>query len=207
VASRRAALGFRAHSGWAAMVAITGTIESPSVIDRRILQLHNPKIVGSKQPYHTGEAFPFKDAEEFISRCIAESHELAHDGLQTVIKALQQSGYRVAGCAILLASGRILPSLDRVLASHAMIHSAEGELYRNALIQAAARCKLTDHQVKERELLSHAGEILGRSENDLRNYLSHVGHSLGPPWREDQKCATLAAWIALATSNKAAVAD
>jgi len=188
------------------MVAVTGTIESPSVIDRRIIQLHNSKIVGSKQPYHTGEALPFKDAEEFISRCIAESHELAHDGLQAVIKALQQSGYSVAGCAILLASGRILPSLDRVLASHALIHSAEGELYRNALIQAAARCKLTVHQVKERELLSRAGEILGRSENDLRNYLSHVGHSLGSPWREDQKCATLAAWIALATSNKAAVA-
>ena len=206
MASRRAALGFRAHSGWAAMVAITGTIESPSVIDRRILQLHNPKIVGSKQPYHTGEALPFKDAEEFISRCIAVSHELAHDGLQTAIKALQQSGYSVAGCVILLASGRILPSLDRVLASHALIHSAEGELYRNALIQAAVRCTLTVTPVTERELSSRAGEILRRSEDDLRNYLSHVGHSLGPPWREDQKCATLAAWIALATANKAAAA-
>jgi hypothetical protein len=188
------------------MVAITGTIDSPSVIDRHIIQLHNPKIVGSKQPYHTGEALPFKDAEEFISRCIAVSHELAHDGLQTAIKALQQSGYSVAGCVILLASGRLLPSLDRVLASHALIHSAEGELYRNALIQAAVRCTLTVTPVTERELSSRAGEILRRSEDDLRNYLSHVGHSLGPPWREDQKCATLAAWIALATANKAAAA-
>ena len=92
MASRRAALGFRAHSGWAAMVAITGTIDSASLIDRRIIQLHNPKIVGSKQHYHTGEALPFKDAEEFISRCIAESHELAHDGLQTVTLTVARDG-------------------------------------------------------------------------------------------------------------------
>ena len=194
------------HSGWAAMVAITGTIDSPSVIDRRIIQLHNPKIVGSKQPYHAAEPLPFNEAEAFISHCIEESHQLAHNGMETAIRALRQSGHSLAGCVILLASGHSLPSLERVLASHAMIHAAEGELYRNALIQAAGRCKLTVIPVKQRELFSRAGEILRRSEDDLRRYLSALGHSLGPPWREDQKCATLAAWIALVTWNNAAAA-
>jgi hypothetical protein len=188
------------------MVAITGTIDSPSVIDRRIIQLHNPKIVGSKQPYHAAEPLPFKEAEAFISHCIEESHQLAHNGMETAIRALRQSGHSLAGCGILLASGHSLPSLERVLASHAMIHAAEGELYRNALIQAAGRRKLIVTPVKQRELFSRAGEILRRSEDDLRRYLSALGHSLGPPWREDQKCATLAAWIALVTWNNAAAA-
>ena len=45
MAPLRAALGFRAHSGWAAMVAITGAIDSPSVMDDRVIQLHNPKTL------------------------------------------------------------------------------------------------------------------------------------------------------------------
>jgi hypothetical protein len=201
VASPKAALGLRAHSGWAAMVAIAGLVDSPSVIDRRVIQLCNPKTRGSKQPYHAAEPLPFRDAEKFISRCIGETHEFAHEGLCAALSDLQNKGHRVVGCGVLLGSGRTLPSLEGILASHAMIHAAEGDLFRNALVATAARCKLPVIGVRERELFSRAGEILARSEDDLRDYLSEVGHSLGPPWREDQKCAMLAAWMALAVKR------
>ena len=44
--------GFRAHSGWAAMVAVAGTILAPLVIERRRVVIADPSMAGSKQPYH-----------------------------------------------------------------------------------------------------------------------------------------------------------
>jgi hypothetical protein len=187
----------RAHSGWAALVAITGPLDSPSVIDRRIIQLCNPKTRGSKQPYHAAEPLPFKQAEKFLTHCVEETRNLAHEGLRVAILDLQNSGHRITGCGILLGSGRTLPTLDRILASHALLHAAEGEMFREALVHAAQKCKLTVKGIKERELHSQAVNMLGRSIEQLRDYLINLGRSLGPPWREDQKFATLAAWLSL----------
>jgi hypothetical protein len=192
-----AALGFRAHSGWAALVAVAGPLDSPLVIDRRIIQLCNPKTRGSKQPYHAAEPLAFQDAEKLINRCIAETRQLAHQALCSAIHDLQQTGHRIVACGILLGSGRTLPTLDRILASHALIHAAEGEMFREALLDAARQCTLPVKGVRESELYSEAATTLDRSADQLSSYLSEQGRSLGPPWREDQKCATLAAWLAL----------
>jgi hypothetical protein len=35
---------------------------------------------------------------------------------------------------------------------------------------------------------------------DLQQQITELGRSLGPPWRQDEKLASLAAWIALAAS-------
>lgn len=201
MASTKAALGLRAHSGWAAMVAIIGPLNAPPVIDRRIIQLHNPKTAGSKQPYHAAEPLPFQEAERLVSRCTKESQQLACDGLGATIADLQKKGHQVAGCGVLLASGRPLPALDKILTSHPLIHTAEGELYRSALLHAAAKCKLPAAGVKEGDLFARAAEVLGRSEKELRSYLLEIGRSLRPPWREDQKFAMLAAWIALTVAE------
>jgi len=192
-----AAFGLRAHSGWAALVAITGPLDSPSIIDRRILQLCDPKTRGSKQPYHAAEPLPYKQAEKFVTHCIEQTRNLANKGLRTAIQDLQNSGHRIAACGILLGSGRTLPTLNRILASHALIHAAEGEMFRDALLHAAHHCKLTVKGIKQRELHSQAQTTLGRSAEQLEAYLIKQGRTLGPPWREDQKSATLAAWLAL----------
>ena len=199
MASSKATLGFRAHSGWAAVVAIAGPLDSPSVIDRRIIQLCNPKTRGSKQPYHAAEPLAFQDGEKLITRCIAETRQLAYDSLLSAIDDLETRGHRIGSCGILLGSGRTLPALDRILASHALIHAAEGEMFRAALVDAAQQCKLPVKGVKERELYFQATTVLGRSAEQLRSYLDGLARSLGPPWRQDQKCATLAAWLALCT--------
>src|SRR2546427_462540 len=47
-----ATLGFRVKSGWAAAVLLAGPVESPQLIDRRIVQLCDPTVPQSKQPYH-----------------------------------------------------------------------------------------------------------------------------------------------------------
>jgi hypothetical protein len=212
VASLPATLGLRAHSGWAALVAIAGGVDAPSVIDRRILQLANPKTSGSKQPYHAAEPLPFSTACQLVERCTEETYDLACTGLRATIAELQHNGFRIAGCGLIVKSRRTLPSLEGILASHALIHAAEGQLFRDALGRGAIDCGLLITGVNERELVATATGTLGCSADQLDEHLAQIGRSLGPPWREDQKCATLAAWIVLAKAagrrpEKRAAAD
>jgi hypothetical protein len=197
-----AALGLRAHSGWAALVAVSGSLDSPSVIDSRILQLANPKTSGSKQPYHAAEPLALAAAAKLVARCTQEAHDLACAGLHSALEELETTGFVIGGCGILLNSAPELPSLERILASHALIHTAEGQLFRDALSQAAATHRLAVTGVTERELFSIAAVKLSRTRDQLHAQFAQMGRTLGPPWREDQKHATLAAWIVLASAAK-----
>src|ERR1035441_7055975 len=126
----RTALGFRAHSGWAAMVAVGGTMDAPQVLERRRIVIADPEMPGSKQPYHAAAELPFSKAEELVQNAIESSRALALEAMSATVKALQSQGHEVAGCGILLGSGNALPGLERILASHALIHTAEGEMFR-----------------------------------------------------------------------------
>src|SRR5580704_11924248 len=150
--SRKAALGFRAHSGWAVMVAVGGEASSPVVLERRRLELVKPEIPGSVQPYHRAKDMKLEDAEAFLRRCAGAADEMAGAGLRDALAALAGRGYQVIGCAVLMAAGRRGGDLASILRSHPAIHTAEGEFFRNALRAAAESEGLAVTGVKEREL-------------------------------------------------------
>ncbi|MBZ5610300.1 MAG: hypothetical protein LAP38_18715 [Acidobacteriia bacterium] len=195
---RRAALGCRTHSGWAALVAIAGPPGSPEVIDRRRIEIADPGIRGSKQPYHAAEPLDFKAAEAFLKRCATSSADLAQRALREAMEDLHGIGYQLASCGLTLASGRTLPELSAVLKSHALIHTAEGEFYRNALAEAGERCGLPVVGVKERDIYDRGAAHLHIAANELERRIADLGKPVGPPWSQDQKYAALAAWLALA---------
>ncbi len=189
------ALGLRAHSGWAALVAIAGSPGSPKVIERRRIELTAPGIV--RQPYHAVEGLSLKKADHYIRRCISGTKLLARKAFRSVIKELEGNGYGVVACGVLLASGRPLPKLVVILGSHPLLHTAEGELFRNALIHAGECCGLSITRVRERGLFASAESILGFTAGDLQRRIAEMGRPIGPPWSQDQKFAALAAWLAL----------
>jgi hypothetical protein len=47
-----AALGFRVKSGWACAVLLSGPAQAPQALDRRRLELSDPAVPESLQPYH-----------------------------------------------------------------------------------------------------------------------------------------------------------
>jgi len=193
-----AAIGFRAHSGWASIIAISSPLDAPHVLDRRRIELcdsHDPR---AKQPYHAAERLEFNKAEELVNGCIASSQKAALRAVQSIIKDLDKQGHYLAAAAVLCASGRPLPDLKGILASHALIHAAEGEMFRDVLIRASGECGLSLMKIKERELMAKASGSTGLSEARLQHYLQSIGKQLGPPWRQDEKATTLAAWVALA---------
>ncbi len=197
---KQAALGFRAHSGWAALVAVAGPPGRPAVIDRRRIEIADPEIYGSKQPYHAAVGWPSAKAEKYLRRCTNRTKLLARRAVRAAVADIRKRGYYPVGTGVLTASGRPLTTLATTLASHALIHTAEGELFRNALIQACEHCHLPVARVRVRELFDRGAAELGVPVDDLQGRLAGLGRLIGPPWGQDEKYAALVGWLALAAA-------
>ncbi len=178
-------------------MAVAGTPRRPEILDRRRIEIADGKIPGSRQPYHAAEGLPLAKAKNLLDRFEAGSAKLAHKAVGDLARDLTSRGYRIAGCGLLLASGRPLPPLESVLASHALIHAADGEHFRHALARACARRGLSVLRVAERELYAAASTRFRISAEVLQTKVNEAGKPLGPPWTADQKLAALVAWLAL----------
>jgi hypothetical protein len=189
----RAAVGLRAHSGWAAAVTLGGEATAPVLLDRRRLALAPDATPRPVQPYHASEGLRLAVAERVVGRAIEEARRFGERDLKALARDLLSLGHEVDCCTVLSGSGRALPALESVLASHALIHAAEGEMFREALRHAGKRAGIS---------VLEAAEVLRISEAKLKHRLGTLGRTAGPPWAEDQKLAALAAWIALASGNK-----
>jgi len=199
---KNAALGFRAHSGWTALVAVSVEKGSLTVLARQRVHLVETFTYEFRQPYHSAEKMLLGQARDFIERVRDEARRLAHRAIHGLQSDLQKQGIALKNCGLLLASGKPLPNLEKVLSSHALIHTADGELFREALLHASARCGLPVLSVKERELLQRAGQALRLKPADLTRRVTELGRPLGSPWSQDEKFATLVGWLALAARSK-----
>jgi len=171
------------------------------IIERRHIVVADANVPGSKQPYHYAENLGFKEAEEYISRCSNASGQLALAAVREILSQLKRSERRVQGSAILTASGRTLPSLDRILASHALIHTAEGEFFRSIVQRACEQAGLRVTRFRERELEECAKKAFGRQASQVTRQIAMFGKYLGAPWTQDEKSAALAATLVLAASE------
>ena len=194
---QRASIGFRLHSGWAVAVTVAGSIASPSVVDRRRMQLVKDFTYKFRQPYHTAAQMPRKEAAEFIKKVETEARALARSGIDALQRRLTRVGFEVVGCGLLLSSGRELPVLAQILASHALIHTADGELFRDAIRHACTHCRLPVSGIKKKDLFGVAAKSLRLEAAALKLRLTELGKPVGAPWTQDEKLAALAAWLSL----------
>jgi len=192
----KAALGFRTHSGWASAVALGGDRLQPRVIDRRRLELCDGSV--PVQPFHAAEGLPLEKAEKLLERCASVTKATATASLQEMLVVVRGEGYEVTGGCLLLASGRQLGSIKSTLASHALIHTAEGQFFRQALREAATACAIAISGEKERDIVARSARSLRVPVPRLEQRLTELGRDVGPPWRQDEKLAALAAWLVLA---------
>src|SRR5215472_2538383 len=198
---KNAAVGFRTHSGWAAMVAVSMEKGAPQVLARERVQLVEEFSYRFRQPYHTAEKMRIEEAREFVKRVEAEAERLAFRAISAAQSDLQKQGIQLTRCGVLLASGRRLPEFEKILASHALIHTADGELFREALSRAAKRCGVETVGIKEKEVLKSAQQALRVQPAALLSRVTELGKPFGSPWSQDEKFATLAAWLALTSRN------
>jgi hypothetical protein len=192
-----AAIGVRVHSGWSVLVAVSIAADLPEIVERQRIVIIDPARPGAKQPYHFAERLSMQAAEKHISDCAADSQRLARTTVDGTLHDLRRRGYKVTGCALLLASGRALPSLPDILASHALIHTAEGEFFRDLFRNSFEQLRVRVTGVRERDLEDRAGTAFGDDAPQVVRRISELGRVAGPPWTTDEKSAALAAWMLL----------
>jgi hypothetical protein len=170
----RAAIGFSVHTGWAAAVAIGGP--KPTLLARERVVLADTDY--GRFVYHAARETP-----AFARDMVKESRQVAvrrgTRALRDLLAALE--GHRVVAVAV-PPPKRELPPLDRILASHSLVHSAEGELFRAALVIA--------------------GEKVGVAVVELAASALPALSVAGPPWGKDQRSAAALAWAALAQRRR-----
>jgi hypothetical protein len=189
---KRAALGFQMHSGWGVLVAVSQNANTVTLLDRRRIVVADPREHGAIQPYHFAAQLESALQEKHLAHCVASSCQLAAAAIAEVIRELEERHYRIVGAAVLLASGRPLPPLAKILAAHPLIHTAEGEFFRQAVRQACEGLQIPVTAIRMREL--DAG---GNKASALQRSIAGLGRTIGPPWTKDHKTAALAAALLL----------
>ena len=157
-----------------------GSAKSPRILARGRMRLCD----AHKQPFHEAEPMAFAQARLFVARCRAVTARLADEAVRDIA---------ASRCCVLTASGKPLPGLDKILASHALIHSAEGEFYRDAVAEACERRGMQVARIRERDIAAEAEHL-----SDWRERLAEFGRRMGAPWTQDEKLAALGAWLVLA---------
>ena len=189
-----AAIGLKARTGRALVVALAGDLRSPQLVERSELPL---LPAGDFAPYHAAEGLPPAQANESVKRSIAAAHDLAAKGIRDTAQRIVKSGHKVRGCGVLVGAGMPDWSTDEILAVHVRMHHAEGELFREVLVAGARACNLQVTKLPEKTALEAAGKKLGITRGRLDAIIAALGKSAGAPWGKDQKEAAAAALVAL----------
>ncbi len=185
------------HSGWGVLLGVAGDANELEVIYRRRVVVTDRAVPGGNQPYHHAASLGSQESERYLANYAAVSERLAFAAIGEVIRELDRRDYRTVGSAVLLASGRPLPSLAKILASHPLIHTAEGDLFRNVISQACEQLKIPVTAIPERELDERARTAFGKAASRVQRMIASLGSSIGPPWTKDHKSAALAAAMIL----------
>src|SRR5262249_40185483 len=156
-------------------------VNCAEVLQRKRIRAMDTALPGSKQPYHYGATLSLPEAEKHIATCVSSSERIARADIREVAKELEALNYRIAGAAILTGAGRKLPPLEKILVAHPLLHTAEGQLFRDAAAQACKQLKIRITEIPVRELLVRANATFSRKLPTLQRSLDGSAKFFGPP--------------------------
>jgi hypothetical protein len=197
---KRAAFGVQMHSGWGVLVAVSGAPDAIEMLARRRIVTADPEMPGTVQPYHYAMNLKLPESDKHLASCAAASTRLAAAAIADLVKELKARQFHIVGSAVLLASGRSLPPLEKILASHPLIHTAEGEFFRNIVSRACEDLQISVTAIRQRELDERAKAAFGNAASRVHGNIASLGKTIGPPWTKDHKTAALAAALILASA-------
>jgi hypothetical protein len=180
MAKTTCALGFVAQTGRAVVVALE---PGPHMLAKWGLQLTPP---GQERfVFHAAQEMDAAEASRWVSRSTAAITKHTRTEIDAVLDSLAGE---VTHAAIVGRSLDLDQPLERILASHTLLHTAEGVLYRNAIADA-----LREHGIV-------ATLVAPETLNEERESLAQYG-KVEAPWRREHKDATLAAQVVLRTGR------
>ena len=183
------AIGLRIKSGYAVAIVLTGPAESPTIVGRRIVELSDPNIIETKQPYHDGFGAEHADPREVARRATI----IDRCARQSVAALVKENDDAVR--AILVVGSVMAP--ETVGNPHIRAHANEGKLFRTVVEEALRSHGIACDVIVEKQLAARAAAHLGRRAGEINKILAGFGKTVGSPWRADEKAAATAAWLAL----------
>jgi hypothetical protein len=189
-------VGFRPHTGWAAAVALARGAKAPVIVDRRRI-LFEPHVEATRFLYHKAAEGPLRKAQALIDAARVAAQASAIHEIKRLVADLDAKKYLAVAAAIPAGNTKLPATLGDILAAHMRIHSAEGAFYRDVLADACKDSGLEVYRTPERDLWSVTARALRIQDGALKERMREMGVAAGPPWSEDQKLATLAAWAHL----------
>jgi hypothetical protein len=188
------ALGFRVKSGFATVVLLDRSGVPVRVVDRRRIDLCDPAVPDSRQPYHAGFGSA-RGGQAQIARLVALVERCAERSVGAAVRDYREMGYALDRAGAVVGSN-VDP--DTIANPHIRAHASEGRLFRRVTEDALGRLGLACSVWMERTLYASAAQRLGCSEQQVRQRAAGLGRSLSGGWRADDKTAAVAAWLALA---------
>lgn len=187
------AIGCRVKSGRAIGVVLGGRADCPEPIARMVLELSDPAVAATKQPYHAGFGTERQDRTE-ISRLAAIVDRCAR---RSVDRLWRDERLRGRTC---VAAGLVVGSVidpERVGNPHIRAHASEGRLFRTVLGDALRAGGVRTTVLVEKALSAQAEKTLNRTGAAIGRIVADFGRVLGRPWAADEKAAAIAAWMML----------
>ena len=191
-----AALGFRVKSGWAAVVLLMKPMQSPQLSDVSRVELSDPRLPETRQPYHAAMGKLETDStslnrREGVVRCIAQQ------SLTTLLVGYRQTGFQIKRATLVVGS-QIDPAT--IANPHIRAHTLEGRLFRSVVEETLHDQGIRTDVLLERDAYALVASRLKQSTDDVRRAIQNLGRWMpanGRPWRAEQKLAALAAWFAV----------
>ena len=94
----QATIGFRVKSGWAAAVLLAGPVAMPRVLEHRVVELSDPVVPASRQPYHAEIGVAQTDTAT-LQRLTAAVHRYARQSIAEWVADCRAAGNQWAAPA------------------------------------------------------------------------------------------------------------
>jgi hypothetical protein len=190
----RAAISFKPRTGRAVLVVLADDTREQRVFERLEIPLLPP---GEFAPYHAAEGLEPEAARKYVKGAVARAQRMAKSAVQDAGERCVAAGHEVCGCAVLVGSGLPNWTTDEILAVHVRMHQAEGEMFRDILVEAVRACELELTTLPDKTAIESAAKKLGVTRTRLDAQLAALGKTAGPPWGKYQKEAAAAALVVL----------
>jgi broad specificity phosphatase PhoE len=189
------AVGFRVKSGYAVAIVLNGPAASPVPVARQIVELSDPEVEETRQPYHSG----FGEAET-DTRVIARRVQIIERVASKSVSRLLDAHGAADGWGAGLIVGSVIDPAT-VGNQHIRAHASEGRLFRTVLEHALSARGVPSFVVVEKRLDEIARRELGLTDDEIRRTVRAFGKVLGSPWRADDRAAATAAWMVLCAAS------
>jgi hypothetical protein len=195
----RVAIAFKPRTGRAVLVVLASDSGERRVLERSEVAL---LPAGEFAPYHAAEGLDPKAADKHVKASIARAQRLATSAVRDAARRCAEAGHELCGCAVLVGTGMPSWTTAEILAVHVRMHKAEGELFRDVLVNGARECGMEPTTLPDKTAIDAAAKALGVTRARLDAELAALGKTAGPPWGRYQKEAAAAALVVLGRGKR-----